>query len=33
VGTVKRHVHNIFLKLDVPNRVNAIARARELQLL
>jgi LuxR family maltose regulon positive regulatory protein len=33
VGTVKRHVHNIFLKLDVPNRVSAIARARELHLL
>lgn len=28
VGTVKRHVHNIFGKLEAANRVEAIARAR-----
>jgi LuxR family maltose regulon positive regulatory protein len=33
VGTVKRHVHNIFMKLEVTNRVNASDRARELSLL
>jgi len=32
-GTVKRHVHRIFQKMYVTNRVNAIARARELNLL
>ncbi len=30
VGTVKRHVHNIFGKLNAANRVEAIARAREM---
>lgn len=33
VGTVKSHVHNICAKLDARNRVHAVARARELQLL
>jgi ATP/maltotriose-dependent transcriptional regulator MalT len=33
VGTVKSHNHNIFSKLGVHNRVQAIARARELGLL
>lgn len=33
VGTVKRHVYNIFHKLDVTGRVEAITRARERQLL
>jgi LuxR family maltose regulon positive regulatory protein len=33
VGTVKRHTHNIFIKLGVGNRVNAIARAREVNAL
>jgi LuxR family transcriptional regulator, maltose regulon positive regulatory protein len=33
VGTVKRHVHNIFGKLDVGGRVEAIARARSLGIL
>jgi LuxR family maltose regulon positive regulatory protein len=33
VGTVKRHVHNIFLKLEVTNRMHASDRARELNLL
>ncbi|MCW3054766.1 MAG: ATP-dependent transcriptional regulator [Chthonomonadales bacterium] len=33
VGTVKRHVHNIFLKLDATNRVNAVAHARQQHLL
>jgi ATP/maltotriose-dependent transcriptional regulator MalT len=32
-GTVKRHVYNIFMKLDASSRVNAISRARELNLL
>lgn len=32
-GTVKRHVHNIFRKLDVHSRTQAVARARELSLL
>jgi LuxR family maltose regulon positive regulatory protein len=33
VGTVKRHVYNIYSKLDVTGRVEAITRARELNLL
>jgi ATP/maltotriose-dependent transcriptional regulator MalT len=32
-GTVKRHVHNIFRKLNVHSRTQALARARELRLL
>ncbi len=33
LGTVKAHNHHIFRKLDVANRVQAIARARELNLI
>jgi LuxR family maltose regulon positive regulatory protein len=33
VGTVKAHVHNIYGKLGVHGRTQAIARARELGLL
>ncbi|HEX6507115.1 MAG TPA: LuxR C-terminal-related transcriptional regulator [Chloroflexota bacterium] len=32
VGTVKKHVNNIFGKLDVRSRTQAVARARELEL-
>jgi LuxR family maltose regulon positive regulatory protein len=32
LGTAKRHVSNIYSKLDVHNRVQAIARARALHL-
>lgn len=33
VGTVKGHIHKIYRKLDVDNRVQAASRARELKLL
>jgi len=33
LGTVKRHINNIYGKLDVHSRTQAIARARELDLL
>jgi ATP/maltotriose-dependent transcriptional regulator MalT len=33
VGTVKRHVSNIYAKLDVHSRTWAVAKARELKLL
>jgi LuxR family maltose regulon positive regulatory protein len=33
VGTVKRHLHNIYSKLNVSHRTQAIAQARELKLL
>nr|WP_281360469.1 LuxR C-terminal-related transcriptional regulator [Curtobacterium albidum] len=33
VGTVKRHVYNVFRKLDVGTRVGAIATANRLGLL
>jgi len=33
LSTVKKHMGNILVKLDTPNRVQAIARARELGLL
>ena len=33
VGTVKKHSNNIFLKLGVRNRVQAVGRAREQGLL
>ena len=32
-GTVKKHINNIFGKLDVQNRTQSVARARELHLL
>lgn len=32
-GTAKRHVANIFGKLDVTNRTRAVTRGRELKLL
>ena len=33
VDTVKRHVSHLFVKLDVTNRTEAVARARALGLL
>ncbi|MBI4673578.1 MAG: tetratricopeptide repeat protein [Chloroflexi bacterium] len=33
VGTVKWHAHQIYSKLDAPNRTRAVARARELNFL
>ena len=33
VGTTKRHVANIFIKLDVRHRTEAVARARQLGLI
>jgi ATP/maltotriose-dependent transcriptional regulator MalT len=33
LGTVKRHTFNIFNKLDVKNRTEAVSKARELGLL
>ena len=33
VGTAKRHVSNIYAKLDVHSRVQAASRAQELDLL
>jgi LuxR family maltose regulon positive regulatory protein len=33
VGTVKRHINNIYGKLDVHSRTQAVARGRELELL
>ena len=33
LNTVKRHVYNIFTKLDVKNRTQAVSRARQLGLI
>lgn len=33
VGTVKRHVHNIYQKLGVGNRIQAAAMAEEIRLI
>ncbi len=33
IGTIKTHINNIYRKLDVHSRTQAIARARELSLI
>ena len=33
LGTAKTHIHNIYAKLEVRNRTQAVARAREIQLI
>jgi DNA-binding CsgD family transcriptional regulator len=33
VGTIKSHTGNIYRKLDVKNRAEALARARELKMI
>jgi LuxR family maltose regulon positive regulatory protein len=33
LGTVKAHIHNIYGKLDVARRTEAVARARQLGIL
>jgi LuxR family maltose regulon positive regulatory protein len=33
VGTVKRHLHHIYVKLDATSRISAVARGRDLGLL
>jgi LuxR family maltose regulon positive regulatory protein len=33
VSTVKTHANNVYRKLDVHNRTQAVARARELKML
>ncbi|WP_158442470.1 response regulator transcription factor [Paenibacillus sp. JCM 10914] len=32
-GTIKRYTHNLYQKLEVKSRVQAVARAQELNLL
>lgn len=33
LNTIKWHLRNVFAKLDATNRISAVARARELQLI
>ena len=33
LGTVSNHLHNIFAKLEVDNRVKAVMRAKELKIM